>query len=63
MFCRRSAQCEGDGGVEEFECASLGVGGCGEGGHDWSVVAVAQVVSGEGGQVFEIPPRPWRHQL
>jgi hypothetical protein len=28
VFCRRSGQCEGDGGVEEVERASLGVGGC-----------------------------------
>ena len=53
VFCRRSGEGEGDGGVEEVECASLGVGGCGEGGNDWSVGVVAQVVSGEGGQVCE----------
>ena len=53
VFCRRSGQCEGDGGVEEVERASLGVGGGAQGGHDGSVVAVAQVVSGEGGQVCE----------
>ena len=53
VFCRRSGQCEGDRGVEEVERTSLGVGGRGEGGHDWSVGVVAQVVSGECGQVCE----------
>ena len=44
---------EGDGGVEEVECAALVGGGFGEHGHLDGGAVVAELVAGEGGQVIE----------